>query len=349
MFYFDRVLTANSRNLAEQWQHVGQRRDFFDQMQANMQGMPQGNQAARIPTDVYRDIDSQTKKLMTGDEGGVLMAALMPLAKALPVGKIVAEYRRVSDSGNGNVSINGQAAKIIDKAVYDFDGALVLVHDDAYGRQWREVEGQRSEAFDALIDDSENSVRTVRRSLVSHFVNGVSNVKYKERTAPGIKSQAYAIDLGTSGLNIDLTSGSLTWANCEKAFIAFIQGLKGSSNNAEGRVKIFVSSQIWFNLQRTDGSGVDKQTFFQALMKMPDIMSIESTNDTSVLNGNQVLGFIPSSQYIQPVIGMATTTTPIVRMQPWDNYNFVTWSVAGILVKSDYANRKGVFYARNMT
>lgn len=346
-FYFDKNLVANSRNLQGQWDEVQARRNAFTQYNDFLAKM-HGNEAARIPQDAYRDMDSRTKALMTGDEGGVLLNDLLPLARSLPIGKIVAEYRKASDSGNGQSSISGQLSKNLDKATYDYEGTLVLIHEDAFGRQWREVEAMRSEGFDGLIDDQANSVRTVRRLLVGHMVNGVASVKYKSATADGIKTKALPLDLDSSGVNVDLTSPTLTFADAEKAFIAALQLIQGT-NFAEGLVTFYVSSAIWFNLMKRTSNDNAYDTFYQALLRIPGIAAIKMTTDATVLTGNQFIAGILNDQYIQPLVGMAVTTTPIMRQTPFDNYNFLTWAAAGIHIKQDAGGRKAWVYARNIT
>lgn len=350
MYHFDQKTILN-RATASQHGEVTNRRRAFD-LQINAFVASQQiteNQAARIPQDAYRDIDAQTKRLMVGDEGAVLLNLLAPVTRAIPIGKIVAEYRKAGDSGNANVSISGQTAKKLDKTVYDYEGGLVLIHDDSFGREWREMEAQRTEGFDGLIDDQANSVRTVRRSIIEHFANGVANVKFKGSTALGIKDNGIAFDLGTSGQNVDLTSAATTFANIQKVFIAALKTIQGPSNNAEGLVDFVVSADIWFNLMRNDGLGTQAENFYAMLMKLPGIKSIQYTASATILTGNAFFAMVVNEQYIQPIVGMAVNTVPVTRQTPWDNYNFVTWGAAGILVKQDAAGRKGVMYARNIT
>lgn len=345
--YFDKERVAKSAALASQWQEVQNRRNAFENVE-NMIAQAHGlsvNQAARIPTDAYRDIDARTKQLMVGDEGSVILNDLLPLAKTLPIGKIVSEYRRMSDSGNGQSSISGQLSKNMDKATYDFEGTLVLIHDDSFGREWREFEAMRSEGFDALMDDQSNSVRTVRRLLVGHIVNGVAGVKYKGAEALGIKSRALALDLDASGVNVDLTSAALTYADAEKAIIAALTTIQGT-NNADGDVTFYVSNQIWFNLLKRTSNDSNFDTFLDALSRIPGVAGFKRTSDATILTGNQFIAGILSDQYIQPVVGMALNTVPVPRQMPYADYNFVTWAAAGIHIKRDSAGRQAWLYAR---
>lgn len=347
-FYFDEKIVANSRGAQAQWAEVGNRRKGFELAERAMaanHGM-QVNEA-RIPADVYRSMDAQTKQLMTGDEGGVLLDDLLPLAKSVNVGKIVAEYRQVSDAAGAQSSISGQHAKPMDKVQYDYDGTLVLIHDAGVGREWRELEGMRSEGFDALIDDQAAAVRAVRRQLVDNFLNGKPGVLYKGQASFGIKNSpnTQPLDLGAGGLNVDMTSPSTTFAQMETVIIAALKVLQGTANNVETDVMFYVSADIHFNmLRRTTNDGAF-ETFLTALRRIPGVRDIKKTNGANALTGNEFIALALSSEFIQPVVGMGMTTTPMTRLTPYADYNLLVWTAAGLQIKADAQGRSGVLYA----
>lgn len=344
-FYLDEKIVANSRGAQSQWAEVGQRRKGFE---LNERAIAAANglqvNEARIPADVYRAMDAQTKQLMTGDEGNVLLDDLLPLAKSVSIGKPVAEYRKVSDAGQAQSSISGQHGKLMDKVQYDYDGCLVLIHDAAVGREWRELEGMRSEGFDALIDDQAAAVRAVRRQLVDNMLNGAPGVVYKGQGSFGIKTNpnTQALDLGAGGLNVDLTSASTTFAQMETVFIAAIRTLQGRANNVESDLTLYLSPEIWFNtLRRTTNDGAF-ETFLTALRRIPGIRDIKKSN---AVTGNEFFAIALSSQFIQPVVGMGLTTTPMTRLTPYADFNLLVWTAAGLQIKADAQGRSGVLYA----
>lgn len=344
-FYLDEKIVANSRGAKSQWDEVGNRRKGFElheRVMAANHGLVVNE--ARIPADVYRSMDAQTKQLMTGDEGGVLLDDLLPLAKSVNVGKIVAEYRQVSDAGSAQSSISGQHAKPMDKVQYDYDGTLVLIHDSAVGREWRELEGMRSEGFDALIDDQAAAVRAVRRKLVDNMLNGEPGVLYKGQASYGIKNSpnTQPLDLGAGGLNIDMTLAATTFAQMETVIIAGLKVLQGKANNVETDVTVYVSPEIWFNALRRQTNDGAYETFLTALRRIPGVRDIKKTN---AMSGNEFLMIAMSSEFIQPVVGMGLTTTPITRLTPYADYNLLVWTAAGLQIKADAKGRSGVLYA----
>lgn len=348
--YLDKKIVANSSNAAAQRNQILSMRDAFaanEAAYAERFGV-QYNAAARLPQDAYRDFDRTIKRIMAGDEGSNIVN-LLPV-RSLPIGKIVAEYAKASDSGSAQATISGRQAHKLDNAAYTYDGALVLIHDDAFGRQWREVEAMRSEDFDALVDDQANSVRAVARSINNHVINGVANVEYKGANAFGMKNSpnTQAFNLGAAGQNVDLTSDAITYADTEKVFLAALKVLQGSANNVDYPITFAVSADIWFNLLKTKTTDTNFTSALAALKALPGVADIIKTNG-SQLSGNQFLAWANSDQYIQIQSGMAVNTQPVIRQMFNDPFNFVTWGAAGLLIKADSAGRSGVLYARSIS
>ena len=348
--YLDKTIVANSANAAAQRNQILNMRNAFAANEAahgERFGM-QYNAAARLPADAFRDFDRAIKRIMAGDEGSNIVN-MLPV-RSLPVGKIVAEYAQASDSGSAQATISGRAAHKMDRAAYTYDGGLVLIHDDSFGRQWREVEAMRSEDFDALVDDQANTVRSVQRSIANHVILGVADVEYKGTNAFGMKTSPNTQDLnlGAAGVNVDLTSPSATYADFEKAILAALAALQGAANNVEMDITFAFSSQIWFNALRRGTTDTNFQTFLEALRRIPGVADIVRTNGTQ-LTGNEFLAWANSDQYIQIQSGMAVNTQPVVRNMFNDPFNFVTWGAAGLLIKADAAGRSGVLYARSIS
>lgn len=348
-FFLDQAIVANSANANAQWGEVVRRRRAFRRQEDHFGQMhgPQVNAAARIPQDVYRDFDNQTKQLMTGDEGGVILNDLLPLARSVHIGKIVSEYRQVSDATLARSSISGQHSKPTDKVEYDYDGTLVLIHDAAVSREWRELEAMRSEDFDAVIDDQAAAVRAVRRQVLDNFLNGAPGVLYKGQASYGIKNSpnTQAMDLGAAGLNIDLTSAALTYAQAESVFLAVLSVLQGSANNVEMPITFYISAEIWFNLLRSGTNDTRFRNFLEALRALPGVADIKKTNGANALTGNEFFAIALSSQYVQPVVAMGMTTTPMLRLTPYSDWSSLVWTAAGLQIKADAQGRSGVLYA----
>lgn len=348
MLYFDKQFEQglSGVNHRGQYKHITQVRNAARMMDRQLAAIT-GNAAAVIPLDVYREFDSQAKMLMRAPNLS-LMQDLMPLAKALPVGKIEHIYRRASDSGVVTSSISGQTPVELDKAAYDYDSSIKVIHQTGFGREWMEMEGQRSEGFDGLIDDQANSTRAIVDKISDHFYNG-ANVSFKGIEAYGIKNSTKVqdVELDAGGLNIDFSSASATAEDIRAGWIAMDDEL-AIKNNVMGERTYYVSREIFSNFKRFYSTTGDNTTttILDALRSLPGIRDIK---EDASLSGNEVVGGVLDSQFIRPLVGMAVTTVPVNRTQYFDNYNFITWANVGLEVKTDYTGKTGWLYARAIT
>lgn len=346
MLYFNKQFEQGmgGKHHKAQYGHTVQMREAFNTAQKHMAAL-HGNAAAIIPQDVYREFENQTKEIMRA-QNLTLMNDLMPLAKALPIGKVEHVYRRASDSGIVISSLSGQTPAELDKADYDYDSSIKVIHQTGFGRQWMEMEGQRSEAFDGLVDDQANAVRAVQDAIAAHFYDGV-DVTFKGTSAYGIKNSTKTVDvdLDASGLNINFATSTDT-AAMRKAWISMRDNLRITNNVAEN-ITFYISAEIESNFEQYYGTdaGDTGKTMLQTLKELAGIADIKMDRS---LSGNEVVGVVLNSMFIRPLVGMAVTTVPLQRFNPFDNYNLTTWANVGLEIKTDFTGKSGVLYARDI-
>lgn len=339
----DHGLWWAEQNAAREWFRAEELR--FAQFMANA-GVPQANASGILPRDAWLEMDDITRRVMRSDEGQVYMADLMPLAKTVNIGKIVQLNRVSSDAGAVVRSISGQRPTLMDKVVYDYRGTPVPIFSTGYGRGWREWNAFQSENFDALSDDQEAHVAKIRRDQALYALNGDTSINVQGYVGYGIKTSPYSknINVGPAGYNIDLTSNATT----ATAILNFFTQSVGTSfldaNFLVGGYILYVSPQIWRNLMRpiSDGAGLVLGTIYDQLLKSGEVAAIKRTFE---LTGNQFFGFVPKSEYIRPLVGMAVNTVAIARTNPFDDYNFHIWGAMGLEIRADISGRSGVFYS----
>lgn len=345
MRYFDDQLIANSRHHAEWWELNCINREWFHQTEDNFARLH--NSAAVLPRDAWLELDGITRRVMRNDEGSVFMNDLMPLAKTVHIGKLVHLYRVSSDAGSVVRSLSGQVPVAMDKVVYDYRGTPVPIFSTAYGREWREWNTLQSENFDALADDQEAHTAKIRRNMAQYVLTGDSNIVVGGYQAYGIMNHPHAkpINLGSagSGADIDLTSTSTS----NDAIITFFTTYFGAildANLVTQKVNVYVSPEIGRRLDQfySQSAQFKEGTLFDYLMKNRRIGKIAVTYE---LTGNQFFAFVPSSEYIRPLIGMAVGTTPTTRLNPTDNYQFLIMGAMGLEIRADWNTKSGVFYS----
>lgn len=356
MRYFDEQLVANSRPHQQWWGEVSMAREHFHRTEdahAELYGNVSGTalNASILPRDAWLELDTITRRVMRDDGGEVFMADLMPLAKAVNIGKLVHMTRVASDSNNPVIrSLSGQVPVPMDKVVYDYRGVPVPIFADGYGREWREWNTLQSENFDALADDQEASLDKLRRDMADFVLDGDSTITFQGYTAAGIRTSTYSkvLNLGSAGggANIDLTSAATT----TDAIISFFSNTFGAmldTNLITERVNVYVSPEIARNLDRdlSTSSGFKGGSLWEHLEKNRRINKIAVTFK---LSGNEFFGFVPRPQVIRPIVGMAVNTTAMARPNPTDNYQFLNMGAMGLEIGADYNGKAGVFYTTDL-
>jgi len=348
MLYFDpeRPEWAAQRNHAAQAAFVGNTRTLVNRHNAQMMG----NDAAVLPRDVAQEFDRQQVELMRANNL-VLLTDLLPLARSLAVGKIESIHRRVSDSGKAVRSLTGRAVVDIDKAGYDYDSTIKVIHQDGFGRDWMEMQSQRTEAFDGLVDDQANSNRTVLDSMAEHIYDGALDeegqlITFNGTQATGIKTSTKTVDvnLGAAGLNINFASAAATPSQIRDAFIQLVKTLRVDNNVGED-ITFYISAEIETNFQRFYGTDAgDSGKTIMTVLK--ELAGVEDIKVDRMLSGNEIVGVVLNTRFIRPLVGMAVSTVPLFRANPMDAYNYLTWANVGLEIRVDQTGKSGVMYAR---
>lgn len=345
MRYFDKALVANSRPHAAWWGEVSATREWWHQSEDALAAV--SNAAAILPRDAWLELDGITRRVMRADEGQAWMADLMPLAKAVHIGKLVHLDRVSGDAGAVVRSMSGQVPVTMDKVNYDYRGVPVPIFASAYGREWREWNTLQSENFDALSDDQEAVTAKIRRDMALYVLNGDTSLNFQGYPAYGIKTSTLSkvINLGSAvgGANIDL-SATATTSDAIDQFITQTLGAMLDANYITGKVNLYISPEIGRNWDRSYSGS----TGFKGGKLLDYLLTNRRINKIVVsyeLSGNAFFGFVPSAEYIRPLVGMAVNTTAKTRQNPTDNYQFLVMGALGLQIRADINGRTGVFYS----
>lgn len=352
MRYFDQTLiTNNPRQHGEWWNDLCVVREHWHQSEDGLAAI--GNAASVLPRDAWLDMDNITRRVMRQDEGSVWMNDLMPLAKPVNIGKLVHLNRVSSDIGGGSGvvrSMSGQVPATLDKVTYDYRGTPVPIFANGYGREWREWNTLQSENFDALADDQEAAVAKIRRDMALYVLDGDSTIVFEGYTAYGIRTSPYskAVNLGSAvgGANIDL-SASGTTADAIEAFINGPFGTMLDDNLVSAPVNLYISPEIARNWDRpySLAGGFKGGSLRDQILGNRRIAKIEVSFE---LSGNAFFGFVPSAEYIRPLIGSAVSTVAMPRLHPRANYQFENWGAMGLEIRADFNGKSGVFYSTDV-
>lgn len=297
-----------------------------------------GNALPDLSDRAWLDLDSQTVQLI-GQSADVLFTDLMGLSRSVNIGKLVAAYKRIGAMDMGETSLTGQTTHLMGDTGTDYDGIVIPIHSKAFGKQWREVEGLRSIGADDIAENQAAAVREVMRLMTVNFIDGNPNINYQGAQSYGIKTNPNTIGVT---LTVDMTSAAATYVQLQQQFVGFIQSIRGGTNRVAAPVTAYISTEIETNLLRTTGGTTQDRTFMAAILADTPGLSAIKVSDSLV--GNQMVGLVLNSAYIQPVTGMAITTTPVPRQVPFADYQWMSWSASGLLIKADQSGRAGVAY-----
>ena len=372
MLIFNQANIAKSPGCKSQWNGLVDLRTQHENIQQarfNEWGMGiQANQAALIPQDAYRELDSITQRVLQNDEGRGYVADLMGVSKPVNIGKTAYVYRQASDkTGMVTRSLSGQVPETISKTTYDYDGDPIPMFTTGYGREWRESMAFSSEGFDAMFDDQENSMRDISEDIANYLLWGDSTVNVRSYASQGIANHrsTIKIDLGGSGSNINLSQeGTIATNDAIIQFWTrdFAQTL--DNNYAPYVDVVWVSPQIMRRLQEpySNSQGFKEGTLESYILSFGRVKEFKVTFELGrAANGsgnynvededraNQFFAYKRDQQVICPLVGMGMSNIAIPRILPTDNINNLIMSAVGLRVRADSNGRSQVFYASNVT
>lgn len=304
-----------------------------------------------IPQEVYQEFDNVTVERFRLDDGDVFLNDLLPNSRSVSIGKLISKFRRTSDAGRVQTSMTGQIGIKMDQTEFNYDGALVPIHDTGFFRNWRELDAQRSEDFDALIDDQRECVASIRQRLADSFLDGHKDTNGQFIELDGVSwqgmrndSRVAQVNIGASGINFDFTDQAKTGAEIKAAFIQ-VRDVLRITNKCGLDADYYISLEIESNLERKFSTSYDSKIIMQELA---DLMGVKSIKSSNKLSGNELMAFVNSQNHVLPVVGMGINTVALPRQMYNSNHEFAVWAAAGWKVKTDYFGNTCAMFAQDL-
>jgi len=335
---FNQSYVTNSRLAKEQLNQRDSLRTAANLQEANHKHMLKSLgfevNAGLIPQDVYQEFDNQTISLMRSDDGDTFLNDLLPLAKSVNIGKLTYVTRRSSDAGQTQTSMSGQIGLKMDQVEYSYDGTVVPIHDTGFFRNWRELEAQKSEGFDSLIDDQAESVRALRRHLRDSFLNGCVDLNGNAIVVDGRQWLGLLTDTRVQQItaSFDYTLNTNSGEVIMRNLLADLDVMY-ITNNCAKPLTLYVSREIGRNFERAFSSSYASGKILDAIGGAQGIAEVKITNAVS---GNKWFAF-PLDGSVRPVSGMGISTMALPRPLYNSNHEFITAAAVGWMVDNDYA------------
>ena len=346
---FTKGLIANSRVVAEQWDHLKVDRKVFINGEEELAKKYGVNATALVTKDYWREVDNVTTRIFRNESGQDMMSDLMGLAANINIGKTVAISRIASDAGKVVRTLSGQEPEDLDKTRYAYSGDVIPIFKTGYGREWRELLGMQSEGFDALLDDQANVTFNLRSDMAQYLLTGDQTLNVNGvYTGYGITNHPNTVQVNlnaSGGLNIDLQTA--TPDEIVDFFNQDFQAILDAQNVFEP-VTLWVSPSVRRSFSRpySNAAGFKGGTiedYILAFGKTGNVGRIASIGTNFLLTGNHFVGYVKNELYIRPRVAQPVSTYAEPRTTPHANFNTLVWSALGIQIRRDFSGKSKVF------
>ncbi|MGJ8516640.1 major capsid protein [Carnimonas bestiolae] len=338
---FDKKAVTTNSNSKKQWDVVSQHRQYHGYIESNFAANDFAFNATNIlPTPFYAQIDSQTKQIMQDPTADVLLQDLMPLARALDIGVLVHQYKVAKDADQAvTTSLSGLEPIPHVGSGYDYNGAIIPVHQSGFYQEWRERAGKQGTDWDDWVDLQAGATRSVRTRMVDYLFDGAPELQFKGVPSYGLRNGASVVK---GQIGVDLTSSNTDGAAIRDEVMRLVRIIRVDNRVAQD-LTLYVSPEINANLDRfyaTDGA-LAGRSIREIVLGLTGVSTIK---ETSKLSGNEIIAGVLSQEYILPLVGQAVSTVFLPRTTPFSRHEAVVWSAMGIEVRADGNGRSGWAY-----
>jgi len=250
----------------------------------------------------------------------------------MPIGKLVHHFQTISDSGNVNVSLDGRSKARTDQPVITYNGTPLPIIDSTFSFGWRQMEAARSEGFTLDTAARNNSVFKVAEKLEDTTLNGDASVVVGGAVLYGLRNHPKR-NTDTHGFDLNGATGP-NWVAAINKGTAKLYADKFFTPPT-----VYVNINDWKYARETDYSAAyPNKTIAQRVLES----GIANVVPSSKVPANELIFVIKSNRVLQVLSGMPITTRAQARLNPEDDYNFVTLAAAALEIKYDAADNCGV-------
>ena len=258
------------------------------------------------------------------------------LSKPLPIGVLVNNFQRISDSGSVNISLDGRSKDRADQPLIDYVGTPVPIIDSEFRFGWRQMEAERAAGFSTLdMAAANNANRRVAEKLEDLVINGDSSIVVGSSTIYGLRTVPNR-NTGTHGLTLATATGA-QWVDAIKNAVSKLI----ADNYAGGTtgVTIYLNLSDYFVAGATEFTNGYPKKILAALLEIP---FVESIIPASKVPANEIIGLVRRRDVVEILSAMPQTTRPKFRANPEDDYVFTVMAAAAPQFKWDYSNQCGI-------
>lgn len=280
--------------------------------------------ALSLPRDVWGEWDREAVQIQR-QEMVIFNDLAASVSRPMPIGKLIHYFQTVSDSGEINVSLDGRSKAKLDKPSIEYHGTPVPIIDSTFGFGWREMAAAWSEGF--ALDDAGrvNANDKVAKGLEGIALDGRPEIVvagqplYGMRNHPNRKTR-------TTGQTLNGATGAQWLAE----IAATVKLLRDA--NIWAPVTIYVNAADWFYASNTDYAANYPKTIAQRLREIDGIAAIIVA---PTVKAGEIFAIVKDRRVVSVLNAMPMTNRAMNRLNPEDDYNFVTLAAAAVEFKPD--------------
>lgn len=293
---------------------VNQARAAFDASQIALasQSVLVGN-AAPVGLDAWRRIDARSTRIQRD-----VLAVFNRLAAAnttpAMIGDLVSYFPKISDSGEVHVSMDGRSDGLADAATVQFEGTPIPIIDSQARMGWRQMEVVRKGQTALDVETVANHQRKVAEKMEDMVLNGLSSVVVGGSTIYGLRNHPQR-NTGTHGLTLASATGA-EWLTAIRQICTLLM-----SDNAFGRVSIFLNYSDWFYASANEFAAGYPKTILQRILEIEQVAEVIPASKMTASNIVGVAG-LATGDWGSILSTMPMVTRPKARQNPEDDYIF---------------------------
>lgn len=306
-------------------------------------GVLAGN-AALTPAQAYLEFDRASVIERNPFGEFALLDRVLGASKSVSIGKEVYKRRAVSGMDtNGSTSMSGNQGVPVDHTSVNYQGTIIPIHDQGYGRKWREIESMRADGYDALVDDARESSLALQRRLNSALWTGHKDKQGQFIVVDGVSWKGLT---GDASVIQRASTKNISTATAED-ILGELRAARDSlmiTNNLSAGVEIAVSREALSHMESpVNIGGVVFGSILDYVRKF--LSGITSVYADPMLTGGKYFMGSVGQEGVHSITGMARGNYAMPRTMYNSDYNFVQAQATGFMAVTTNAGLKCSLYA----
>ncbi|MGX1096523.1 major capsid protein [Amorphus sp. MBR-141] len=316
---------------------LANRRDFNARQAAlaNAHGETMLGNALPLPKDVWGQWDREGITVQR-DVLAVFNDLSASVSTPMPIGKLVHHFQTISDSGSVNKSLDGRSKARTDQPVFEYHGTPLPILDSTFSYGWRQVEAARTEGFNLDPAARANAMRKVAEELETQTLDGDASIVVGGDQLYGLRNHPNRNTRSTTN-DLNACTGP-EWLADVNATLSLLY-----ADNFYSPATLYVNWLDWRYATATDYStSYAGKTIAQRIMEDSGVAAVVPSSKVAA---DEIIAVVKDRRVLQVLNGMPMTTRAQTRLNPEDDYDFVTMAAAALEIKFDAEGQCGIAHS----